>query len=63
MKESYTIYELAAAWGCSWRTVWRMIQRGELTAFRVGRSWRISGTERQRVEQNGIFSLTRSAGS
>lgn len=60
MKESYTIYELAAAWGCSWRTIWRMIQRGELAAFRVGRSWRISAAERLRVEQSGIFSLTRS---
>ena len=38
MRESYTIYELAAAWGCHWRTVLRMIRRRQLGAFKVGRT-------------------------
>ena len=39
---SYTVTELAARWQCHPETIRRMIQRGELKAFRVGRQWRIS---------------------
>ncbi len=39
---SYTVTELAQRWQCHPETIRRMIQRGELKAFRVGRQWRIA---------------------
>ena len=38
---SYTVTELARRWQCHQETIRRMIQRGDLKAFRVGKQWRI----------------------
>jgi excisionase family DNA binding protein len=38
---SYTVAELAERWNCTGETVRRMIRRGDLPAFRLGREWRI----------------------
>lgn len=58
MKESYTIYELAEAWHCSWKTVWRMIRRERVKAFKLNGTWRIKHEERVKVEQSGLKRLT-----
>jgi excisionase family DNA binding protein len=39
---SYTVPELSARWQCTEETVRRMIRRGDLRAFRVGRQWRVT---------------------
>lgn len=39
--KSYTIKQAADLLGLAYHTVWRMIQRGELKAYRVGKTWRI----------------------
>lgn len=56
-KESYTIYELATAWGVNPMTVWRRIKEGKLKAFRVGRSWRIKESDKLCYEENNITPL------
>lgn len=40
-----TIKEAAEVWSVSPKTVWRMIQRKELEAEKVGRQWRIRPRE------------------
>lgn len=50
-KKSYNLRELAAAWNVHQCTVRRLIERGDLHAFRVGAGWRINQTERERIEQ------------
>lgn len=37
----FTVRQIANAWDCSTRTIHRMINRGELKALRIGRSFRI----------------------
>lgn len=51
-KQSYTLAELATVWGCHISTIYRMIEKKKLHAFRLGGTWRVSHEERRRVEQN-----------
>lgn len=51
MKESYRIDELAERWRVSPRTIYRLIEREIIKAFRVGVSWRVSRDEVLRREQ------------
>lgn len=37
----YTVAEVAAAWRISKMTVYRLVNSGELTAVRIGRSFRV----------------------
>lgn len=37
-----TVEEVAKAFGLNVTTVYRLVQRGKLPAFKVGRQWRIS---------------------
>ena len=39
--KTYRVDELAETWDVSRRTVERLINRGELDAFKVGDTWRI----------------------
>jgi len=50
MKESYRLDELARAWDKSYWSIRRLILSGELKAFKVGSTWRVKGSERQRYE-------------
>ena len=54
MKDSYRIDELAARWRVDSRTIYRLIKRGALSAFRVGVSWRVNREEVLRHEQRRI---------
>lgn len=38
---AYTIAELAERWNCHPKTIRRLIRARKLTAFRVGREWRV----------------------
>ena len=40
MEPMYTIEQVAEIFKVSPRTILRLIERGELTAFQVGRQWR-----------------------
>jgi len=42
MKRSFTLTELAERWSCSRASLYRMMQRGELPYFYVGRTRRVS---------------------
>ena len=53
-QEAYTMTQLAAIWGCQRHTIRKMINRGELKAFKLGKNWRISHPERIRYETQGI---------
>lgn len=48
--KAYTVRTLAEHWSCSRDVVYDMIRRHELSAFRVGRSLRISTQEVERFE-------------
>jgi putative molybdopterin biosynthesis protein len=41
----YTLDEVAQLFESSWRTIYRLVQRGELRALRIGREWRVSRAE------------------
>lgn len=51
-RPTFTLAELARRWHVSTDTVRRMIQRGELTAFRVGRSMRVPAEAVDAIESH-----------
>lgn len=58
-KATYRLDELAGLWNISVKTLRRMIRGGTLKAFRVGRAWRVSDSERRRCEINGSVAASR----
>lgn len=46
----FTPESLADRWGCSEKTVERMLVSGKLHGFKVGNLWRISASEVQKYE-------------
>ena len=53
MRANYTVAQLAEHWQCSEAHLYNLIKRGELEAFKVGRSTRIAVDEVARIE-NGL---------
>lgn len=49
MDKPFSTETLAARWGCSPQHIRDMIERGELTAFRVGRLIRITAAKHWRL--------------
>jgi excisionase family DNA binding protein len=47
--EVMTLGELATALKLSWKTVWRMVKKGEIKAQRVGGQWRVTKEEHMRL--------------
>jgi len=52
MKSVYRTYELAKKWDCSQRTIRRMIDRGELTGFKIGGTWRVKNDKLDEILEN-----------
>lgn len=48
--KALTVSQLADRWQCSRQHVYSMIERGEIVAFKIGRSTRISAAEIRRIE-------------
>lgn len=54
-KESYRVDEVADRWDCARKTVVRLINRGSLSAFKVGSTWRIKADVIEQAEKiNGL---------
>jgi excisionase family DNA binding protein len=43
-RTAYTTVELAGMWGCHVNTIRRLIESGQLRAFKLDREWRIPAT-------------------
>ena len=41
MRQAYTTEEVAERWNCTRGTIISMIKRGELSAFKIGKAYRI----------------------
>jgi len=54
MPENYAPKELAARWNVSQRSIYRLIRRGKLATFRVGRQQRISSQEVTKAEESRL---------
>ena len=52
--ETLTVTELAKRWKVHTVTVYRMLERRELPAFKVGKSWRISVPTVEAYEQTTL---------
>lgn len=52
MKKSYRIDEAAQEFAVSRRTIYRLIERGELESFKVGDTRRIDADEIERIKKN-----------
>jgi len=50
VEPAFTVAELAEKWNCHRRTVRRLIDRGELNAFTLGRDFRVSADAVRRFE-------------
>jgi excisionase family DNA binding protein len=48
-EEVMTLGELAKALKLSWKTVWRMVKKGEIKAQRIGGQWRVAKEEHMRL--------------
>jgi len=48
--DGITVHDAATRLGVSYRTMLRMIERGDIAALRIGRGWRIPVTEVERIE-------------
>lgn len=48
-QEVMSLTEVAAGLGSSWKTVWRLVQREEIKAHRVGGQWRVTREEYGRL--------------
>jgi excisionase family DNA binding protein len=51
LKKTFRVDELAREWNVSPRTIRREIDRGELDAFKVGDTWRISAEAVQKYQE------------
>ena len=47
---AYTYQSLAERWACSVDLIYKMVRRGEIKTFRIGRATRISASEVERIE-------------
>lgn len=54
--EVMTLGELAKALKLSWKTVWRMVKKGEIKAQRIGGQWRVTKEEHLRLIGKDIMS-------
>lgn len=52
IKQAYSVSELARHWSCSRKLVYKLLEKGELKAFRIGDVFRISAAEVERIESN-----------
>jgi len=52
--ETFTVADLVKRWQVHEVTLRRMLERGELPAFKLGRSWRITAATVAAVEQNEL---------
>nr|DAJ07701.1 MAG TPA: helix-turn-helix domain protein [Caudoviricetes sp.] len=48
--KAYTYKALAERWACSVDLIYKMVRRGEIKTFRIGRATRISASEVERIE-------------
>lgn len=48
---AYTYQALAERWACSVDLIYKMVRRGEIKTFRIGRATRISASEVERIER------------
>ncbi len=53
MDEILTVQEVAQYLKLSRPTVWRWCQEGKLSAFKVGRGWRIHRSEMEKIVNQG----------
>ena len=56
---SFTIAELCVLLNCSARTLYRLIDRGELPAFRLGRDYRVLANDVERFTAPPVTEATR----
>jgi putative molybdopterin biosynthesis protein len=54
MKEVFSISELAERWGLRKRTLYKMVDRGELKAFKVANKFRVTLDEVKRIESQSV---------
>lgn len=48
--KAYTYQALTERWACSVDLIYKMVRRGEIKTFRIGRATRISASEVERIE-------------
>ena len=49
-RKAYTYQILSVLWDCSVDLIYKMVRRGEIKTFRIGRATRISALEVDRIE-------------
>ena len=49
-----SVYEVAEQLGVHFRTIIRWIKEGKLKGVKVGKQWKISKEELERVKNNGL---------
>lgn len=54
MKEVFTIAELSERWGLRKRTLYKMVDRGDLKAFKVTNKFRVTLEEVKRIESQSV---------
>jgi putative molybdopterin biosynthesis protein len=54
MKEVFSITELAERWGLRKRTLYKMVDRGDLKAFKVSNKYRVTLDEVKRIESQSV---------
>jgi excisionase family DNA binding protein len=54
MKEVFSINELAERWGLRKRTLYKMVDRGDLKAFKVANKFRVTLDEVKRIESQSV---------
>ncbi|NRP95958.1 Helix-turn-helix domain protein [Marinobacterium sp. xm-g-59] len=63
MKSDFTVNEFAQVLSVSLPTIWKYIGRGDIAAYRVGRSVRIPHDELARIRESNRIEVTKNCDS